>query len=339
MKTNSFSFDVPTELIAQHPSPERGDSRMMVLHRPDGGTEHSSVRRFPAYLNPGSVVVFNNSEVYKARVFGTARETGGKTEFLLLSRKSPDTWRALTSKARKQKKGKVFSFPGGVAGTIQGEEEGLKIIRFDRNVGSDYLEQYGHLPLPPYIKRAARELDEARYQTVFARVRGSSAAPTAGLHFTPAIIGEIERQGSKTVFLTLHVGLGTFMPIRTSEIERHTMHAEELTIPGDTAEAVDRALREGRDIVAVGTTVVRALEAAHENGRIRPGTRITDKYIYPGYRFRVVRRLFTNFHTARSSLLVLVSAFAGCGAIQRAYAEAVQRRYRFYSYGDSMLIL
>lgn len=337
MKTRDFSFDLPPELIAQEPARIRGTSRMLVLDRASGRSSDSGVGDLPRWIDPGSVVVVNDTRVRKARLF--AESPGGKTvEFLLLAQREPRLWEALASRAKPLEIGERYRFPGGITGTAEPTGEETRLVRFDAPVDDGWLERYGHVPLPPYIRRTDTPADEERYQTVYSRVMGSAAAPTAGLHLTPRILGEIEARGARTAAVTLHVGLGTFLPIRSEDIEDHRMHEEFYTIPAETKASVDAAVREGRPVLAVGTTVVRALESAWTGDGLREGDGRTRVFIAPGFTFRVVRQLFTNFHTPGSSLLVLVSAFAGRELILRAYADAVARRYRFFSYGDAMLI-
>ncbi len=314
---------------------------LMVLDRQKGILEDSHLRDFPSLLKPGSVIVFNDTRVRKARIYGTAEATGGRVEFLLLSEEKSGIWTAITSKAGKQKKGKRFHFPGNRTVVIIGDDNILKLIEFDKPIDEEYLQHYGHVPLPPYIKREDTSLDNERYQTIFARIMGSAAAPTAGLHFTSKLLEEIASRGIDIVFITLHVELGTFLPIREEIVENHKMHEEHFIIPDATALSINKALAEKRDIIAVGTTVVRALESAYcvEKQKIIACESSTSLFIYPGFTFRVVKKLFTNFHTPRSSLLLLVSAFSGRNLIKKAYSQAIKKDYRFYSYGDAMYIL
>ncbi len=338
MRTKDFFFDLPEDLIAQRPAAERGASRLFVLDRSTGSFVHSRVSDLARHLPTGSLLVFNDSKVRKARVYGTS-DSGGRVEFLLLRRRGEREWLVMTTKARKQVPGKGYLFPGGVRGRIVGIEEDLRILELDRPVDDVYLDRWGHIPLPPYIRRTDDGFDAERYQTVYSRAVGSVAAPTAGLHFTEEILASLREAGMETAAVTLHVGLGTFLPVRAERIEDHVMHEEEYSVPDSTAEAVRRARREGRPVVAVGTTSVRTLESAWADGNLRPGPGSTRIFLYPGREFRVVDALFTNFHTPESTLLMLVSAFAGKDLILRAYEEAVRLRYRFFSYGDAMLIL
>lgn len=337
MKTSDFSFNIPPELIAQHPAP-RGTSRLLVLDPVTGKIEHSRFSEIHRYIETDSLLVINDSKVRKSRLYGRS-ETGGRVEFLLTEHIEPATWKGIVSKAKKQRAGKEFRFPENVVGTIAGEDGKEKIITFSPPIGDEYLERAGEVPLPPYIKRETLPEDREDYQTVYAVEYGSSAAPTAGLHFTQSLLSSLETKGVEVQRVTLHVGTGTFLPIRTDQLEDHEMHSETFTIRAKTAEAVQKAKREGRRIIAVGTTTVRALESACEGGVITPGTRSTDLFIYPGYEFQAVDGMITNFHTPQSSLIVMVSAFAGEEVIKKAYAEAVRERYRFFSYGDAMFIL
>ena len=337
MKTSQFSFSLPEKQIAQEPTADRESARLLVLDRASGRGTHSTVRDFAAFIEPGTVVVLNDTRVRKARVFAETAG-GGRAEFLLLSRLEPTLWEALAGRAKHVKPGMLFHFPGNVTGTIQDAPDATRLVRFDAPIDDLWLEKHGHVPLPPYIRRADTIADGERYQTTFSRVTGSAAAPTAGLHFTPRLLDALRDRGARVAWLTLHVGLGTFLPIRTEEIEDHLMHEELYGIPRATKDLVDGAISEGRTVCAVGTTVVRALESAWSSGGLREGDGKAKIYITPGYDFKVVTRLFTNFHTPGSSLLVLVSAFAGRELVLQTYAEAVRRGYRFFSYGDAMLI-
>ena len=338
MKIKDFSFDLPQEQIAQHPPESRGTARLMVLNREKKTIEHKNMQDFTDLLEPGTLVVFNNSRVRKARVYARSA-TGGKVEFFFLDQKAPDTWKCMVSKAKKQKAGKVLSFPGGITGTIMEEvTTNHRIVRFSSPVGEAWLEEYGHIPLPPYIKREDTRDDSDRYQSVFSRETGSVAAPTASLHFTDEILERLKQKGVETAFVTLHVGLGTFEPVRTESLLDHEMHEEQFFISDETAVKVEKAKREGRPILAVGTTSIRTLESAWEDDHLKRGFNSTRLFIYPGYEFKVVNRVFTNFHTPESTLLVLVSSFAGKEYIQKAYKEAVDKGYMFFSYGDAMMI-
>ncbi len=340
MKIRDFSFKLPPEQIAQHPPKERGTARLMVLNPSSGEVQHKNMQDFPDLIEPGTLVVFNNSRVRKARVFAQSGH-GGQVEVFFLNPLGPDSWLCLVSRAKKQRVGKILNFPGGMKGQIISEEgTNRRIFQFTQNLDDAWLEKYGHIPLPPYIKRKDEPEDAERYQSVFSRETGSSAAPTASLHFTPEILQRLEDRGIETAFITLHVGLGTFEPVRTENLLDHKMHREDFYISPECAEKVERAVREGRPVMAVGTTSLRTLESAWQKGegRLKQGHDSTDIFIYPGYNFKVVNRLFTNFHTPESTLLVLVSAFAGKEKIDRAYHEAVEAGYMFFSYGDAMVI-
>jgi S-adenosylmethionine:tRNA ribosyltransferase-isomerase len=339
MKTADFFFDLPAELIAQEPPKERGRSRLMVLDRESGQRLHRTVQDLGEFLEPGSVLVFNNSKVRKARLFGRPDTGGGQVEFLLLERRDSHIWLSMVRRAKRRRNNSCYSFPDGLCGEITGEEGELRLLRFDRPVDDAWLDLYGHIPLPPYIKRQDTAADSERYQTVYADPYGSAAAPTAGLHFTRELLGRLVEKGIECAFITLHVGLGTFLPVRAENIEDHVMHREWFFIDDETADRIEAARAQGRKITAAGTTSVRTLESAWEGNKLRRGEGETSIFIYPGYTFRAVDALFTNFHTPGSTLLMLVSAFAGRDLILDAYAEAVRERYRFFSYGDAMLLM
>jgi S-adenosylmethionine:tRNA ribosyltransferase-isomerase len=338
MKTAAFSFELPGELIAQNPPEQRGLSRLMVLDRKEGARSHAMMGDLPGLLDRGSLLVFNNSKVRKARIYGIS-ETGARVEFLLLKRLDPHAWTFMARRSKRRAPQSRYAFEDGLAAEIE-DREATRLLRFDRPVDDAWLDLHGHIPLPPYIKRADTPEDWERYQTVYAAIIGSAAAPTAGLHFTPELLAELERRGLETAFLTLHVGLGTFLPVRSENIEDHVMHEESYAIGEETAAKIEKAKAEKRPIVAVGTTSLRALESAwdEEAGRLRRGEAATSIFIYPGYAFKLADQLFTNFHTPESTLLMLAAAFAGRELILESYKEAVDRRYRFFSYGDAMLI-
>jgi S-adenosylmethionine:tRNA ribosyltransferase-isomerase len=336
VKTRAFSFRLPPELIAQEPPAERGSSRLLVLDRAGGPLHHARIAELPSFLEPGTVVVLNDSRVRKARLFGISPQTGGRIEVLLLEPLAGGKWKALLAKAR-SRRDRAYRFPGEVTGRVLESGEGTSTVEFDPPVDEAYLELHGHVPLPPYIRRPDTRADGERYQTVYARMLGSAAAPTAGLHLSEGLLREL-RALAEVVTVTLHVGTGTFLPIRAESIEDHVMHTEYYHVPPESARAVNRALREDRPVLAVGTTAVRTLESAWTGTELQPGDGRSSLYITPGYRFQVVKQLLTNFHTPRSTLLVLVSAFAGLKPVLRAYREAVREGYRFFSYGDAMLI-
>lgn len=344
MNTQDFDYQLPPELIAQHPPRRRTDSRLMVVHRSRGCWEHRRFRDLGEYLRPGDVLVLNDTRVLPVRLVAR-RRTGGLVRCLLVEEREGGCWRALLEARGRLRVGERLGFEAGVsAELLERAAEGGWWLRFEPPEVRRVLAEVGRAPLPPYIKRPKaedpyREEDLRRYQTVFARRPGAVAAPTAGLHFSRGLLRRLRDQGVVLTTVTLHVGPGTFQPIRTERVEEHRMHREWASVPEGTVSAVREARGAGCRVVACGTTVVRALESAAAEGTLKPFSGFTDLYIYPGYRFRVVDCLLTNFHLPRSTLLVLVSAFAGRELVLRAYREAVARRYRFYSYGDAMLIL
>lgn len=283
-------------------------------------------------------MVFNDSRVRKARIYGHPESGEGIVEFLLLDRLAPGLWRSMVKRSKRQRTGKRFAFPDGLYGEIVAEDGKFRHVRFDRDIDETWFERNGHIPLPPYIRREDAPEDAERYQTVFSRTTGSAAAPTAGLHFTDELLRVLQERGVQIAYITLHVGLGTFLPVRAENLEDHRMHEESYTVSEQTADSIERAIAETRPILAVGTTSVRTLESAWNGTSIHRGSGRTSIFMYPGYRFKIVDRLFTNFHTPQSTLLMLVCAFAGVDAVLGAYDEAVRQRYRFFSYGDAMLI-
>jgi len=311
---------------------------MLVLDRGSGAIRHSGISELPDFVSPGTVMVLNDSRVRKARLVGLSPETGGRLEVLLLEELRPAVWKALAERARRHE-GRSFAFPEGLRGTVRQPEEGFCLLEFSAPLGEDYLERNGHVPLPPYIRRPDSAADSVRYQSIYARHLGSAAAPTAGLHLTRPLLEQLELRGVLLAYVTLHVGPGTFLPIRSETLEEHQMHEEAYYVPEDCARMVNEALQAGRDVLAVGTTAVRTLESAFKDGEVRSGPGRSALFIYPGFRFQVVRRLLTNFHTPRSTLLALAAAFAGRQRVLSAYREAVRQKYRFFSYGDAMLIL
>jgi len=353
MKVDLFDFELPAECIAQAPAEPRDSARL--LHVPTSGPfADLGIRELPGLLQPGDLMVFNDTRVVPARLRGTRRQRlhgGGqvaKIEMTLHKRVSDDTWHAFARPARKLLKGDPVRFADDFACVVSGKlEDGEIVVRFDRS-GTDLdaaLEKYGEMPLPPYIKRSADadpELlarDRERYQTVYAAEKGAVAAPTAGLHFTPELLAAIDAMGVKRTFVTLHVGAGTFLPVKADDTDDHVMHSEWGTVSAETAEAIARTRASGGRIIAVGTTSLRLLEsAAARDGRVAPFSGETDIFITPGYRFRAVDRLLTNFHLPRSTLFMLVSAFAGLDRMRDAYAHAISTGYRFYSYGDACLL-
>ncbi len=339
MKIRDFSFELPDELIAQYPPEVRGTSKLLILDPKTKKISHSNMVDFQDLVDENTLVIFNNSKVRKARLFGHSAETGGKVEFFLLNKMENNCWKCMVSKAKKQKKGKKFVFPGDVAGEILDESDtNQRTVQFNIDIDDDYLDQYAHIPLPPYIKRDDEKDDSNRYQSVFSKVTGSVAAPTASLHFTEQLLSEIKNKGAQIAYVTLHVGLGTFAPVRTENILDHEMHEEEYFISEQTAEVIEKAVSENKKILAVGTTSIRSLESSWSNGKLKRGTQYTKLFIYPGYKFKIVNQIFTNFHTPESTLLVLVSTFAGADSIKTAYNEAIEKKYKFFSYGDAMFI-
>jgi S-adenosylmethionine:tRNA ribosyltransferase-isomerase len=343
MHLSDYDFDLPAGLIAQAPVVERTASRLMILSGVDS-LKTGSFADLAAYLRPGDLLVLNDTRVIPARLLGH-KATGGRIEVFLARRLPgvPEIWDCLTRCSKTPKSGQRLLFSGGLEGEVlDGGEPTLRRIRF--TAAGDVataLEQVGQMPLPPYIERPATTDDRERYQTVFARNAGALAAPTAGLHFSVEFLQHLQTIGVEVATLTLHVGLGTFLPVRDDDLSRHRMHAEDYVIPSETAAAVNRARQQGRRVIAVGTTVTRTLEAACDpaDGTVRPGSGSTDIFIAPGFCFQAVDGLLTNFHLPRSTLLLLVAAFAGRERILAAYARAVRERFRFYSYGDCMLIL
>ena len=345
MLLTDFNFNLPEELIAQHPSGVRGQDKLMLLNRQTGAVEHHQMADLPDLILPGTLMIFNNSKVRRARCYGIKETTGREQEFMFLNQIDRDghVWNTMVKGAKKQKPGMRYSFPDGSIGTIidhpgnAGTE--FRAMHFDFVITEDWFERNGHIPLPPYIKRSDTDEDSERYQNVYAQETGSAACPTAGLHFTEEMLARLTEKGIDREFVTLHVGLGTFLPVREEKIEDHKMHEEVFTVPQITADKINQAKKEGRPILAVGTTSVRTLESASdENGIVKAGTSSTRIFMYPGDKFKVVNQMFTNFHTPESTLIMLVSAFAGRENILSAYEKAVENRYRFFSYGDCMFI-
>lgn len=359
MKTTDFSFELPDELIAQHPSDRRGESRLMVVDRASGAISHRMVADLPEILSPQTVMVFNDSRVRKARLYGRiGGNDGGKPREFLLVRELPTAapataaaggpgarartrWEAMTKRPSKLREDAAVAFPGGRTARVVGHREMFVHLEFDEPLEEEYFSEHGHVPLPPYIDRDDEAEDEERYQTVYAREPGSVAAPTAGLHFTPGLLERLEAAGVEMEWVRLHVGIGTFLPVRVENLDEHRMHEEQCILSPHTASRLNEARAAGSRLLAVGTTSVRTLESAWNprSARLEPFSGETDLFIRPGHRFGAVDALFTNFHTPRSTLLMLVSAFATRELILSAYEEAVRERYRFFSYGDAMLIV
>ena len=339
MKTSDFDFELPEELIAQTPLERRDASRLLTLDKYTGETGHHHFYELPRFLRPGDCLVLNDSRVLPARLIGR-RSTGGACEVLLLIDKGEGLWECLVRPGRKLRKGTRLSFGNGelTAEIVEQLEEGGRLIRFDyEGIFLETLERLGKMPLPPYIKEELQ--DQERYQTVYSKVLGSAAAPTAGLHFTPELLEKIRAKGVKIGYVTLHVGLGTFRPVKEDTIEDHPMHSEYCTIPQETADLINETRANGGRCICVGTTSCRTLETwAAEDGHMEAKSGWTDIYIYPGYRFKVMDGLVTNFHLPESTLIMLVSAFAGREHVLAAYEEAVREKYRFFSFGDAMFI-
>lgn len=350
MKLTDFDFDLPEELIAQKPSGVRGQDRLMLLGRNDGSVRHMKMDDLPDLISPDTLMIFNNSKVRRSRCYGvkvlSGTESGGaEREFMFLNQMTPDgnIWHTMVKGAKKVRAGNMYRFPDGSVGTVVEHENDagteFRTIQFDFRLDDGWFMRNGHIPLPPYIRREDDDTDSERYQTVYAKEVGSSACPTAGLHFTEEMFARLDKKGIERCFVTLHVGLGTFLPVRAENIEEHKMHEEVYTIPFDVADKINGAKKAGRPILAVGTTSVRTLESATgDDGLVRGGSSATSIFMYPGYKFKTVSQIFTNFHTPQSTLLMLVSAFAGRESILNAYEKAVKEKYRFFSYGDCMLI-
>jgi S-adenosylmethionine:tRNA ribosyltransferase-isomerase len=342
MRIEEFDYSLPASLIAQYPSPRRGESRLMILHRSHGEIEHRDFHDISKYLRPGDLLVMNNTRVIPARLIGK-KETGGKVDILLIPplNGTRGEYEVLIKGLAKMKKGAQIQFGQDFYGEVKEVKDGKGTIRFSCQVETmDLLQKIGHIPLPPYIKREDEPLDRIRYQTIFAERDGSIAAPTAGLHFTQPILQSLRDQGVNLTSITLRIGIGTFTPVKTKEIEDHFMEPEWIEISEVTANEVKRTKLMGGRAIAVGTTTTRALESfSNLEGQVKPGKDLCSLFIYPPYRFRVVDGLITNFHLPKSTLIMLVSAFAGKEFLMRAYKEAIERKYQFYSYGDAMLIL
>ncbi|HIX99065.1 MAG TPA: tRNA preQ1(34) S-adenosylmethionine ribosyltransferase-isomerase QueA [Candidatus Dorea intestinigallinarum] len=340
MRRQDFSFDLPQELIAQDPLKDRASSRLLVLDKETGETSHHVFREIKDYLHPGDCLVINDTKVIPARLIGSKIGTDAKIEILLLKRKEDNVWETLVKPGKKAKPGARISFGEGllIGEVIDVVEEGNRLVRFTYDgICEEILDQLGQMPLPPYITHQLE--DKNRYQTVYAKHSGSAAAPTAGLHFTPELLREIKDEGVDIASVTLHVGLGTFRPVKVDNILEHHMHSEFYQIEESEAEKINRAKEKGGRIICVGTTSCRTIEsAADENGHLRAGSGWTDIFIYPGYKFKILDCLITNFHLPESTLLMLVSALAGREHVLAAYEEAVKERYRFFSFGDAMFI-
>lgn len=339
MRKEDFYFDLPEELIAQDPLEDRSSSRLLVLDKETGKTEHHVFKEIVDYLEEGDCLVLNDTKVLPARLIGAKVGTDAKIEVLLLKRKENDVWETLVKPGKKAKPGTKISFGDGllVGEVVDIVEEGNRLIKFQYNgIFEEVLDQLGEMPLPPYITHHLE--DKNRYQTVYATHTGSAAAPTAGLHFTPELLQQIEEKGIKIARVTLHVGLGTFRPVKVENILEHHMHSEFYQIEEEAAQTINEAKDSGHRVICVGTTSCRTIESAAENGRLRATSGWTDIFIYPGYEFKILDCLITNFHLPESTLIMLVSALAGREHVLDAYAEAVKERYRFFSFGDAMFI-
>ena len=341
MKTSDFYYDLPKELIAQTPAEPRDSSRLLVLDRQSGETVHKHFFDIIDYLDEGDLLVCNDSRVLPARIYGNKEPTGARVEFLLLKQISGNRWETLCKPGKKAKEGARFSFGDGLlyATVTEVKDDGNRVVDFecDENFFST-LDKIGQMPLPPYITEELK--DKERYQTVYSHELGSAAAPTAGLHFTTELMDKIRAKGVNIAYVTLHVGLGTFRPVKVDDVTKHKMHSEHYEVPEETAELIKKTKQSGKRVIAVGTTSCRTLESvAAEHGEVVPCEGFTEIFIYPGFEFKVLDGLITNFHLPESTLIMLVSAFAGYDNIMNAYKTAVEERYRFFSFGDAMAIL
>jgi S-adenosylmethionine:tRNA ribosyltransferase-isomerase len=340
LKVKDFYFYLPEELIAQHPLEKRDESKLMVLDKKSGEIQHETFKDIIDYLNEGDCLVLNDTRVMPARLYGAKEGSGGKMEFLLLRRLEKDIWETLVKPGKRAKVGTRFTFGNGElkAEIIQVLENGNRKVKFEYDgVFEAVLDSLGEMPLPPYITEKLE--DKERYQTVYSREVGSAAAPTAGLHFTKELLEKIRAKGIKVAFVTLHVGLGTFRPVKAETVEEHEMHSEYYYLDKENADMINESKEKGNRIIAVGTTSNRTLESvADENGRVREASGYTSIFIYPGYKFKIVDALITNFHLPESTLIMLISAFSSRDIVMNAYKAAVENKYRFFSFGDSMFI-
>lgn len=340
MKTSDFYFYLPEELIAQVPILDRSSSKLMVLDKETGNIEHKIFKNVIDYLNPGDCLVLNDTRVIPARLIGEKVDTGGKIEFLLLKRHEDDTWESLVKPGKRAKIGTKFSFgEGKLIGEVVGMgPEGSRIIKFHyEGIFEEVLDELGNMPLPPYITERLEERE--RYQTVYSKHNGSAAAPTAGLHFTEELLQQIKDKGVDIAFVTLHVGLGTFRPVKVDDVLAHEMHSEYYVVTKEAADKINKAKENGNNVICVGTTSSRTVESvATDDNRVQEGSGWTSIFIYPGYKFKVVDKLITNFHLPESTLIMLVSALAGQENVLNAYKIAVEEKYRFFSFGDAMII-
>ena len=340
MKTSDFYFDLPEELIAQVPILDRSSSKLMVLDKETGNIEHKIFKNVIDYLNPGDCLVLNDTRVIPARLIGEKVDTGGKIEFLLLKRHKDDTWESLVKPGKRAKIGTKFSFgEGKLIGEVVGMgPEGSRIIKFHyEGIFEEVLDELGNMPLPPYITERLEERE--RYQTVYSKHNGSAAAPTAGLHFTEELLQQIKDKGVDIAFVTLHVGLGTFRPVKVDDVLAHEMHSEYYVVTKEAADKINKAKENGNNVICVGTTSSRTVESvATDDNRVQEGSGWTSIFVYPGYKFKVVDKLITNFHLPESTVIMLVSALAGQENVLNAYKIAVEEKYRFFSFGDAMII-
>ena len=341
MRLDDFDYQLPDDLIAQRPLAERDASRLMVVHRGTGEIEHVQFSDLPLFLTPGDLLVLNNTRVIPARLYGKKRSTGARIEMFLVHEQKPDHWQALIRPVKRVQRNTVIEFGENLcARIVQKQSDGSCLVKLVyEGQFREVLAELGQVPLPPYIKREPDADDQERYQNVYAANDGAVAAPTAGLHFTQNLLQRLAQMGVERTELTLHVGLGTFQPVKVEQVEHHEMHEEYFQFPQMTADSVNACKAQGGRVVAIGTTSVRTLESTATQGRVGACSGATALFVYPGYEFQIVDVMITNFHLPRSTLLMLVTAFGGYDLIMRAYREAVQQRYRFYSYGDAMLIL
>ncbi|MBE6742030.1 MAG: tRNA preQ1(34) S-adenosylmethionine ribosyltransferase-isomerase QueA [Ruminococcaceae bacterium] len=342
MNTSDFFYELPQELIAQTPVEPRDSSRLMVLHKEDGRIEHRIFKDIIEYLNPGDCLIVNNTKVIPARIYGVKKKTGAVVEFLLLKQKENNIWECLCKPGKRAKVGTEFVFGEGLTEceVVDVTEDGNRIIQFKCDSKEIYtiLDRIGKMPLPPYITEELKNQD--RYQTVYSKELGSAAAPTAGLHFTEELLEEIKAKGVNIGYVTLHVGLGTFRPVKVDDVTNHKMHSEFYQIPKETSELINQTKKNGNRVISVGTTSTRTLESvASKYGEIKEDEGDTEIFIYPGYEFKAIDAQITNFHLPESTLIMLVSAFAGYDNVMNAYKEAVNEKYRFFSFGDAMLII
>ena len=341
MNVTDFDYDLPEELIAQHPNAKRDESRLLVLNKQKQNIEHKIFKDIIEYLEPGDCLVINNTKVIPARLYGIKQPTGANVEFLLLNRKKDDIWEVMVRPGRKLLQGTKVSFGDGILGAniLEVLPNGSRLVKFNyKGIFNEILDKIGLMPLPPYIKETLKQKD--RYQTVYAKYEGSAAAPTAGLHFTEELLQKIKLKGIEIANVTLHVGIGTFRPVKVEKVEEHQMHTEHYYIKQEDAKKINQAKRNKKRVIACGTTSCRVLESvANKNGMVKEAEGDTNIFIYPGYQFKCIDALITNFHLPKSTLIMLVSALAGRDYIMQAYQEAVKEKYKFFSFGDAMLIM